>query len=67
MKCPKCKFEWKDKRMVDGGKKSRRELTTIDQAKMQEARKLKKLRLSEVKRQDKHLDKKGGTVDNKQG
>jgi hypothetical protein len=24
MKCPKCKFEWKDERMAAGGRKSKR-------------------------------------------
>jgi hypothetical protein len=39
MKCPKCGHEWKDKRMVDGGKKSKRTITPEQQAKMQKARK----------------------------
>lgn len=39
MKCPNCKFEWKDERMVKGGKNSKRVITPEDQAKMQEGRK----------------------------
>ena len=42
MKCPKCKFEWKNPNMVKGGKTSRRILTPKQARDMVKAREAKK-------------------------
>ena len=42
MKCPYCKKEFKDEGRAKGGRTSRRKISAEQQAKMQEARKIKK-------------------------
>jgi hypothetical protein len=42
MRCPKCKYEWKDEGRAKGGRTSRRTITPEQQARMQAARKQRK-------------------------